>query len=147
MTATLIEPVRQRVVVACDVDTAWRVFTTDLRSWWPTETHALAPGAVTDVLLDGRLGGELCEVREDGGRHAWATVTVWEPPRRLVLAWTLSRRHPPTEIEVVFTPLPADGGTAVELEHRGWEDAAVRSDYETGWPSVLERFSARIARG
>jgi hypothetical protein len=43
-----------------------------------------------------------------------------------------------------------NGGTRVELEHRGWEilgDKAqqVRAGYETGWVPVLDRYVARCA--
>jgi uncharacterized protein YndB with AHSA1/START domain len=85
-----------------------------------------------------------------GSELGWGTVTAWEPPRRLMLAWNPSREEgPSTEVEVTFT---AEGeGTRVHLVHRGWErlgprGADVREAYESGWPGVLARF-AEVAAG
>jgi uncharacterized protein YndB with AHSA1/START domain len=54
--------------------------------------------------------------------------------------------NPATEIDVTFTP--ADGGTRVELVHRGWERFAdpteTRASYdgENGWTTVLALYAA-----
>ena len=84
----------------------------------------------------------------EGEKGHWATVTAWEPPGRLVLAWNvLQAESVATEVEVRFV---ADGdGTRVELEHRGWEalaegGAEKRSSYDTGWDFVLGRYADRL---
>jgi uncharacterized protein YndB with AHSA1/START domain len=50
---------------------------------------------------------------------------------------------PSTEVEVAFTST-GDGGTRIDLEHRGWEalgpDAAKRQGYDDGWRTLFERF-------
>ena len=48
-----------------------------------------------------------------------------------------------TEVEVRFRP--QGGSTVVELEHTGWERLGegweeTRSQYENGWPAVLDLF-------
>ncbi|MGH7088102.1 MAG: SRPBCC domain-containing protein, partial [Stellaceae bacterium] len=77
-------------------------------------------------------------------------VLVWEPPRRLVLAWQIDAqwKFDPglvTEVEVTFAPQPG-AGTRVELEHRNLERfgeraEAVRTQVDGGWPGVLESFA------
>lgn len=147
-TTTVIEPVRKTVTVAAPVERAFAVFTERIGDWWPVRTHSVHEEQTERIELDPRLGGELYEVWS-GGRVTWGTITVWEPPHRLVCTW-----HPgyaadeATEVEVRFT---AQGDqTLVELEHRGWEargDVArrVRDRYETGWDPVLDRYAERAA--
>jgi uncharacterized protein YndB with AHSA1/START domain len=147
-TTTVIEPVRKTVTVAAPVERAFRVFTERIGDWWPVRTHSVHEEQAERVELEPRLGGELYEVWS-GGRVPWGTITVWEPPHRLVYTW-----HPgyspdeATEVEVRFTAHGEE--TLVELVHRGWEargDLArkMRDGYETGWDPVLDRFVERAA--
>jgi hypothetical protein len=147
--ALTIEAVRKSVTVECAVEEAFRVFTADATSWWPTTTHSIHGAEVTEVVFEEREGGEVYEVSASGEKGHWATVVAWDPPSRLVLAWSILGREPvPTEVEVRFTPV--DGArTRVELEHRGWEalreDAAEkRSRYDTGWDAVLGAYVDRV---
>jgi uncharacterized protein YndB with AHSA1/START domain len=143
----VIEAVRKTVTVDCTVEEAFRVFTGDATSWWPTATHSINGRDVSQVVFEGHEGGEVYEVGSGGEKGHWATVAVWEPPSRLVLAWNiLERETAPTEVEVTFTP---DGGrTRVDLEHRGWERIAEaaeekRGSYDAGWDQVLGHFIGR----
>jgi uncharacterized protein YndB with AHSA1/START domain len=143
----VIEVVRKVVTVDCAVEEAFRVFTEDAMSWWPVATHSIHE-TVREIVFEPRKGGEVYEVSTAGEKGHWATVTGWDPPARLVLAWNiLERPGEQTEVEVRFTP--EGDGTRVELEHRGWEavaEAAVekRADYDTGWGHVLGRYEARL---
>ncbi len=143
-----IAPVTKSVRVACDVETAFRVFTAELAAWWPLDTHARRPGAVREVVWEEHEGGEVYEISTSGERGHWATVLAWEPPTRLVIAWHVSPDAPaPTEIEVRISP---DGdGARLDLEHRYWErlgepGADARNGYDTGWDAVLGRFVAHL---
>jgi uncharacterized protein YndB with AHSA1/START domain len=149
MNGTLvIEAVRKTVTVDCAVEEAFRVFTEDATSWWPARTHSIHGEAVTAVVFEGRVGGEVYEVASSGDRAHWGTVLSWEPPGRLVLAWEVSPGVTGTEVEVRFVP---DGdATRVELEHRGWERAAEgaaekRDDYDTGWDYVLGVYREHVS--
>jgi hypothetical protein len=127
------------------VEEAFRIFTADMRSWWPTESHSIHGNAVRDVVCEEREGGAVYEVAESGAKGHWATVVTWEPPTRLVLAWEVSPRSTGTEVEVRFSP--EDGRTRVELEHRGWErlgDPGERESYDTGWTYVLAKFEESV---
>lgn len=146
--ALVIEVVRKIVTVECTVEEAFRVFTSEALSWWPTKTHSIHGEAVREIVFEGEEGGQVYEISETGERGHWATVVAWEPPSRLVLAWNILGREPiPTEVEVRFVP---DGpGTRVELEHRGWEGVAEnaeekRSNYDTGWDHVLGFYERRL---
>ena len=81
----------------------------------------------------------------DGTEGTWATIVAWDPPRSFVLAWKPNLTdNPPTELEITFTP--DDGGTRVDLEHRGWERlgalaAEARSGYGENWTGVLALFA------
>jgi uncharacterized protein YndB with AHSA1/START domain len=149
-------PVRKRIRVACDVDRAFRVFVEEIDRWWPVELlsrtadEQYAPGVTLErVVFEPRAGGRIYEVMSEGREGSWADVVVYEPPRRLVLAWKPNDRdEPPTEVEVRFEP--EDDATLVLLEHRGWErlgDRAVeaRRGHAGGWEIPLERFAAAIA--
>jgi uncharacterized protein YndB with AHSA1/START domain len=147
----MIEPIRRTVTVQCDPQTAFRVFTAELGTWWPLETFSRAadredPSIKTErVVFEEHVGGRIYEVLSDSSEADWGTVEAWEPPSRVVYAWRPHDRPvPPTEVELRFSP---DGtGTRVELEHRGWERLeelaeAGREGYANGWPLVLdERF-------
>ena len=80
-------------------------------------------------------------MRRSSSTSRWADVLVWEPPRRLVLRWRVNPERRPTAVEVRVTP--ENGGTRIDLEHRGWDriaDEAGRADYDPGWDFVLGRY-------
>jgi uncharacterized protein YndB with AHSA1/START domain len=147
---TEIVPVTKAVTVNRPLAEAFRIFTEGIATWWPLETHSIYGSDATTVVLEGRVGGRLYEVSEQGKESVWGTVTVWEPPNRLVCEWRL----PPgslvaTDLEIRF--LPEGEGTRVELEHRGWERhadraAELRGRYVPGWDVVLGRYVTAARR-
>jgi uncharacterized protein YndB with AHSA1/START domain len=145
--ALVIEAVRKSVTVDCTVEEAFRIFTADAHTWWPTATHSVHGDKVTRIVFEEREGGELYEVSESGEKGHWARVVTWDPPHRLVLAWNILEAEPvPTEVEVRFATI--EGKTRVELEHRGWDalherGAEKRASYDTGWGSVLGKYAER----
>jgi uncharacterized protein YndB with AHSA1/START domain len=156
-TTRTLGQVKRSVTVRCDPVTAFEVFTTRMGSWWPLDVHSIAVERETgrqavDVLFESFVGGEVAEVTEHGARGHWATVLAIEPPHRLVLAWQPNADRPThTELELRFTA--ADGGTLVELEHRGWERLGdggepARAGYaaDDGWVTTLQRFAEAVAR-
>jgi uncharacterized protein YndB with AHSA1/START domain len=146
--ALVIEAVRKTITVDCVVEEAFRVFTTDAISWWPIDSHSIHGDEVSTIVFEEHEGGEVYEITEDGKKGHWASVLAWEPPNRLVLAWNILQREAlATEVEVRFTP--QDGGTRVDLEHRGWENVAEepaekRDSYDTGWDHVLGVYERRL---
>ena len=149
-----VPAVRRTVTVARPVEEAFRVFTEEMDSWWPLETHSIAAGeedvTAEGIVLEGREGGRMYERMTGGAEGYWGTVLVWDPPHRLVISWTVNPEAPaPTELEITFTP---DGdGARVELEHRGWERLGERAQearegYDAGWEKVLGGY-ARVLGG
>jgi len=139
----LLEAVRKTVTVDCSVEEAFRIFTEDVASWWPTGSHSIHGEKVTDVVFEPREGGEVYELSEDGEKGRWATVVAFEPPARIVLSWEVNPKLTGTEVEVRFAQEGA--GTRVELEHRGWDKAFAdeRAGYDTGWDFVLGKYVQR----
>src|ERR1700738_1527389 len=145
----VIAPVRKTVHVRAPIDHAFEVFTSGLTRWWPHD-HGVGKQPIKKVLLEPRLGGRWLEIAEDGTETRVATITVWEPPHRLVLLWQINARWKPdammkSEVDVRFA---ADGpdATNVELTHHKFETmgaeagASMRKDVDGGWPGLLERF-------
>jgi len=142
----MIEPIRRSIVVRCSPERAFEVFTAEMSSWWPFETHSIAAdterGRARRVVVEPRVGGRVYEVQADDTEASWGEVRVWDPPRSLVLGWKPNDRPQPlTELEVTFTV--HGEGTTVTLEHRGWEllgssATASREGYLAGWPVVFD---------
>lgn len=137
-------PVKATVLVARPPDWAFEWFTNRVGRWWPVATQSLDPERVVDVRLEGRLGGRLLEVHDDGTEHAWASVVGWRPPMALTLAWMAHADGGTTEVDVTFEPAGM-GSTWLRLEHRGWQGlgasaAADRESYRAGWPVVLSAY-------
>jgi uncharacterized protein YndB with AHSA1/START domain len=138
--------VRRSVKVARNREDAFRVFTEEIGTWWPVETHSIGKeGRPADTaFLEGREGGRFYEITGEGTAH-WGRVLVWEPPARIVISWELKPERPATEIEVRFTE--ERDGTRVDLEHRGFERlgdqaADVAASYHSGWAKVLGQYVA-----
>ena len=148
-TETTVEPIQRSVTVNRSVEEAFRVFTEGISSWWPLQTHSIEAmdrgGVPTEAVLEPREGGRLYERMSTGEEGYWGTVTTWEPPHRVVIAWKVNpEAAAPTEIDVRFSE---DGArTRVELEHRGWERlgeraAEARASYADGWKGVFGAYA------
>jgi hypothetical protein len=149
--------VRHSVSVPIARERAFRLFTEEIGSWWPTDTHTLSEGPITEVF-EPRRGGRWYELAEDGQECTVATMLVWEPPRRFVMAWQLTpewKFEPDldraTQVEVTFEN-DAEDSTRVTLEHRGFEaygepGGEMRESVggREGWPVIIERY-AEVAR-
>jgi uncharacterized protein YndB with AHSA1/START domain len=143
-----VAPVVRAVDVDATVERAFAVFTERIGDWWPLATHGIYGDRARTCVLEPRQGGRLFERSVDGEEAHWATVTVFEPPERLVLSWQPNPDRPaPTEVEVTFTSI--GGSTHVELVHRGWEllgdeGAEARTSYDEGWPETLRLYSEAV---
>jgi uncharacterized protein YndB with AHSA1/START domain len=147
-------PVRKSISVKAGVERAFTVFTAEFNSWWP-RSHKLFEADLANAIIEGKTGGRCYQRAVDGSECDWGTVTVWEPPRRLVVAWQLDGQwqYDPdlahaSEVEITFTP-EAGGSTRVDLEHRHFErHGASASQVQTGvdspmgWGGLLQAFAA-----
>lgn len=136
-----IAPVRKALSVPLSRDTAFRLFTAEIASWWPLASHSVGQGKAETVIMEGRAGGRFYERAGDGSTALWGEVRVWDPPRRLVYSWHPGRgADTAQEVELRF--IGTGSATRVELEHRGWEAlgekaSSMRDNYDTGWNHVL----------
>jgi len=144
------------VVVPLTIDRAFALFS-DLDRWWPIE-YTRAKVVDQEIVIEPHPGGFCYERGANGFRHDWGRVLVFEPPRRLVLAWQNTAAHgaqvDPETSSTIEVRLVPDGAqrTRVTLEHRDFNrhgpDAAeyralMASD--KGWPLILGRYAAAAA--
>lgn len=156
MDQTTDAPVCKRITVKASAERAFQVFTEGMDTWWP-RSHHIGKSPMTKTIIEGHAGGRCYSEHTDGAECDWGRILVWEPPRRLVMAWRINAQwqHEPdlakaSEVEVSFTPEP-DGSTRVDLEHRyfhrhGAGSDAMRTavDSPNGWGGLLQMFTARI---
>jgi uncharacterized protein YndB with AHSA1/START domain len=100
--------------------------------------------------FEGRIGGRVYEIMDNGEEGEWAVVTAWEPPHRLQLSWHPGLPRMDTEIELRFTGLSARC-CRVDLEHRGWEvylqeATQMRAGYTSGWETVWNLYVDWVTR-
>jgi uncharacterized protein YndB with AHSA1/START domain len=147
------DPIRKQLQVRIAPERAFRLFTAEMGSWWPLDTHSRADDDQTtkDVVFEEETGGRIYEIMTDGTEASWGRVTTWDPPSRVVFDWRPSDEGPFTEVDVRFSATEG-GGTLVDLEHRGWERlgdraAEAREAYasDTGWGLVFDRAFAQAA--
>jgi uncharacterized protein YndB with AHSA1/START domain len=151
-----VAPIVKSIRVKANAATAFRVFTTEMDSWWP-RTHHIGKSPMKQVVVEGRLGGAIYTDQEDGTACPWGTVLAWEPPQRFVFSWqvTPAWQYEPelsrsSEVEVTFTPVD-DGTTLVALVHRGLErhgeGAAAKYreilNSEGGWGGMVLLYAAK----
>lgn len=107
-------------LVAVDPATAFEVFTEDVDRWWKRGPRYRVSGD-RRLCFEPGVGGRLVVYQESGGAHELGRILVWKPADRLVFEWRARNFEPDqvTEVDVRFEP--ADRGTRVTLEHRGWD--------------------------
>ena len=138
-------PITKRISVPLPPEQAFRLFTSDMTSWWPLESHSVFQGDASRVEFPEQAGRPITEYASDGRSAVWGTVIEVDPPSGVRFTWHPGR-GPETaqEVEVTFT---ADGdGTRVELTHTGWDVLGekaeeTRSGYDSGWGLVLGRYT------
>jgi uncharacterized protein YndB with AHSA1/START domain len=149
--------VRKAIDVQAAQETAWRVFTQKMGTWWPLAYYKIGKSNALDAIIEPHVGGRWYELGEDGSTCDWGTVLAWEPCSRLLLSWDVNAdwQYDPglkTEIEVRFIAR-GNSATRVELEHRRLDRYGARRDemrrvYDTegDWGKLLAAF-ARAAEG
>jgi uncharacterized protein YndB with AHSA1/START domain len=136
--------IRKSLTVRVPVETAFRVFTEEIGSWWPLTSKSVALEDALDLVIEARVGGRVYERTRAGEEHLWGEILVWEPPLGLTFSWHPGRAaESGQEVEVRFTR--AGDGTLVELEHRGWEQLVgpggrIPAHFESGWDDALARY-------
>jgi uncharacterized protein YndB with AHSA1/START domain len=151
-TGTDPNSVRKSMTVDAPQAVAWRVFTTQMGTWWPLADYKIGKAKAVDAIVEPRVGGRWYERGDDGSTCSWGSVLVWEPHSKLVLSWDINAdwQYDPdlkTEIEIHFI-VQGDSRTRVELEHRRLDRYGARReemrrifDSEGDWGRLLEAFA------
>lgn len=143
----MTDPIRKKIVVPCDPDTAFRIFAKETATWWPLEHHSLSAGRfgqpAKSITIEPRAGGRILETAPTGEIFHWGSVKTYAPGKSLSFSWHVSEPvERSTEVEVLFNGMP-DGRTEVVLEHRNWDILGekaeeTRGHYNNGWVKVFE---------
>jgi len=145
--------VNRTVTVNAGIEHAFDVFTAAFDTWWP-RSHHIGKKPLQKAVIEPRAGGRCFGREADGTECQWGTVTAWEPPNRLVIAWHIAPSFQSvdldpansSEVDIRFTPEPG-GRTRVDLEHRHLERHG--KDVEQlrraiggpgGWSGLLQMF-------
>jgi uncharacterized protein YndB with AHSA1/START domain len=126
------------VVLACDPDHAFALFTEQAGLWWPAARRH-SKDANSTIRME--AGGRFFERSNDGAEVELGVVRHFEPARRLLLDWYpgTGPEHP-TQVEITFAA--ADGGTRVTVRHsQGTASSAVfrgnAPAFDRSWDLVL----------
>ncbi len=139
---------RKSIVVGCEIETAFRVWTEQMDTWWP-KSHSFSGNVRINVFLEARVGGRLYERTPEGIEFDWGHVAVWEPPVHFAYDWylggTLER---PSRVDVYFVS-EEQNQTKVNVEHRGPEylgDTWFQrvGNFNQAWNAVFEAFRSII---
>jgi uncharacterized protein YndB with AHSA1/START domain len=146
-----VSSVIKEILVQAPVERAFRVFTENMVGWWPSEHH-IGKAALKEIVLEKFAGGRWYEVGDDGSQCEWGKVLVWEPPRRVVMAWQLNGewKYDKDFSQDVAVTFVAEGmrATRVRLEHKDLErygeaHAAIGKSLDEGWGGILKSYAAR----
>jgi hypothetical protein len=117
-------PIRQSVHVDCAPEDAFRLFTEGFGEWWPPASWSADGRDSERCAIEPWAGGRVFERERSGEEHEWGSVTVWDPPSRLELAWHPGATRDNEQTVTVDFHVEADG-TRVTVTHRGWHRAGV----------------------
>jgi hypothetical protein len=140
----MIEPLEISIVVQCNVQHAFTVFTEKASMWWP-HSHSVSGQRGLRVTFEPKVGGRIFERAPDSTEFDWGEILVWDPPNRLGYLWHIrADRAEATEVQIRFIAL-AEGGTRLEIVHSGWdrlgEAGQARRDANLkGWSGLLQHY-------
>jgi uncharacterized protein YndB with AHSA1/START domain len=141
-----MDEARVSILVHVPPADAFRIFTEQIDQWWIHGRKYRVGGPGRSMLkMECQAGGRLLETvtNPDGSRVLQTgTVTIWEPPERLVFNWQAVNFRPDevTEVEVRFAPSPS--GTMVSVAHRGW--SKIRPDHPVRHGEAAAQFLATM---
>ena len=144
-----MSPDRSRVLVAarvpCEPVEAFARFTAEIGQWWqPNPLFQFSDGRNGTLAFEAGEGGRLIETYEDGSAFVIGVISIWAPPRLLVLSWRHASFSPElsTELHVTFEPTKP-GETRVTIEHYGWD--TIPADHAARHHLPLTTFQLRFA--
>ncbi len=147
--APTMDAEQSRVLVAvrvpCEPAEAFERFTAEIGQWWqPNLLFQFTAGRSGTLAFEPCEGGRLIETYDDGTEFVIGVISLWSPPRRLVLSWRQASFPPErsTELHVSFE-LSEPGQTRVTIEHYGWD--TLPADHPARHNFPLAAFQLRFA--
>ncbi|MEZ5356186.1 MAG: SRPBCC domain-containing protein [Bryobacteraceae bacterium] len=137
--------IEKSVILHCDPERAFALFTASISDWWP-KTHRLSKDPESVLTMEST--GRFWERATDGREVELGRVLLWEPPARIVMDFYLGTNpNQPTEVEILFSP--SGTSTLVTVHHRskpGSEDLwMLRAPaFDRNWSVVLGEFAAVV---
>lgn len=147
----LPDAVVKKIVVNCSQQTAFRVWTEQIDSWWP-QGHSLSGDPDKQMFMELGMGGRVYEKTAVGTEHNIGEIVAWQPHFHLAFNWYLgSDASRPSRVNVHFNPI-GNAVTEVHLEHRGpdfigelWESRIDK--FDGAWDAILPRYQAIASAG
>ena len=128
-------------VVSLPVEEAFTMFTQRVDQWWVRAPHD-DPGTVVSFVGDHLVGASV------SGASVLASITGWDPPTRLDLAWSGPHAHAGDTVAIEFQS--ESGATRVTVRHRRpglrSQDAAA-AVVGLWWGDLLTRLARHPAAG
>ena len=138
------------LTVDCPPEHAWAVWAERTSLWWPA-THSVS-GAPEAVVIEPRPGGRIYEraAGRRGARLGPGAGVGAAAPARLLMAPAPGRRRRDGGRDHVRRR--GTGGTAVRIEHRGWErlgsrGPGLRERNVRGWAGLLPAYLSAVTDG
>jgi uncharacterized protein YndB with AHSA1/START domain len=144
---TEMDNIRKEFIVNASQETAFRVFTRQMDTWWP-RTHHIGKAPMTEMALEPKTKGRWFSRHEDGSEANVGEVLVWAPDDFLALAWQING-------DFIFDPLlvtevvvhfirETPERTRILFEHRNMDKLSggskVIEDMNEGWGQILDQF-------
>ena len=134
--------INKTVMLACQPERAFSLFTEQAGLWWPAERrHTKDPSSEIRIEAAGRF----FERSGAGVEVELGVVLIFEPARRLLLNWYQGTGPAnPTQVEITFDAVGT--GTRVSVRHSAGvagQDVFERNApaYARSWESVLDSLS------
>jgi uncharacterized protein YndB with AHSA1/START domain len=138
--------IRKSIRVERPPQIAFRVFCEAIGEWWP-KGPSFNGKHLTDMTIEGRIGGRFFERYADGTEYEIGRVTAYQPPSLVAFTWRAPSWDVTTQVAIRFSA--EAGGTLVELEHSGWDQSTktrdARNNYDSGWGTILGHYQAALA--
>ena len=152
-----VEPIVEERPLVCDPATAFRLFSTDLSSWWPRE-YSFSQDALERLWIEPQVSGTARERDAEGNEIVWGFVVACDPGGRLTLRWMIEpartlQPDPARASRLTLTWSPEGDGCRVRLVHDEFDrHVADPGPYRDGlagspgWPRLMDLYAEACAR-
>ncbi len=154
MSIVLIPAVNSEVSVPYPVQEVFDFFINHIATWWP-QSYTWSHESLVDFGIEPRLGGLCYEKAMNNFTLNWGTVTLWEPPFKLRLAWQIGPGGVPqpnisqaSEVVISFESLAVI--TKIKVSHFNFHRHGPKAlEYRNalaslyGWEYILECFKLK----